>query len=71
MASPSTGFLDPASLASLAHRFYRRQGEILIEYGEEAARIESQAVPGFFVLREWLHPDSHPALADALARIGP
>ena len=61
--------LDPASLASLAHRFYRRQGEILIEYGEEAARIESQAVPGFFVRREWLDPDSHPALADALARI--
>ena len=58
--------LDPATLA---HRFYRRQGEILIEYGEEAARIESQVVRGFFVRREWLHPDSHPTLADALARI--
>ena len=60
--------LDPATLA---HRFYRRRGEILMEYGGGASRIESQAVPGFFVLRDWLDPDSHPAVADALAQIEP
>ena len=58
--------LDPVTLA---HRFYRRRGEILVEYAERAARIESQVVSGFFVLREWLDPISPPALREALARV--
>ena len=58
--------LDPATLA---HRFYRRDGEILVEYAEEEARIESQVVAGFFVLRQWLDPSSPPPLAESLALI--
>ena len=52
--------LDPVTLA---HRFYRRDGEILVEYAAEAAQIESHVVSGFFVLREWLDPSNPPSLA--------
>ena len=58
--------LDPATLA---HRFYRRDGELLVEYAERGARIESRAVPGFFVLREWLDPARTPPISESLARI--
>ncbi len=58
--------LDPVTLA---HRFYRRDGESLVEYAAGAAQIESQVVSGFFLLREWLDPDNPPSLARSLARI--
>ena len=58
--------LDPQTLA---HRFYRRAGDELAEYAQGAAKIESHAVPGFFVLREWLDPERHPPLAESLATI--
>ena len=54
---------------TLAHRFYRRAGTELVEYAAGAPKIESLAVPGFFVLREWLDPDRTPPIADALARV--
>lgn len=56
--------LDPATLA---HRFYRRDGEILVEYAAGASRIASSVVPGFFVLRDWLDPDHTPSIAESLA----
>ena len=58
--------LDPEALA---HRFYRRTGDDLIEYAQGAARIESRAVPGFFVLREWLDPWRTPSITESLAVI--
>ena len=58
--------LDPETLA---HRFYRRDGELLIEYAEQGSRIESQVVTGFFVMREWLDPERIPPLAASLAAI--
>ena len=58
--------LDPVTLA---HRFYRHDGEFLVEYGADAARIESEVVAGFFVLREWLDPRDTPSVASAMARI--
>lgn len=58
--------LDPHTHA---HRFYRRDGEILVEYGSEADRIESNVVSGFFLIRDWLHPDRRPATREALAAI--
>ena len=58
--------LDPQILA---HRFYRRAGDELVEYAAGAAKIESHAVPGFFVLREWLDPERTPSIAEALATI--
>ena len=54
---------------TLAHRFYRRAEERLVEYAAGAGAIESRAVPGFFVMREWLDPARAPAIMDALARI--
>ena len=58
--------LDPETLA---HRFYRRDGELLVEYAEGATKIESRVVPGFFVMREWLDPKSTPPITESLARI--
>ena len=58
--------LDPQTLA---HRFYRRAGDHLVEYAEGAARIESRAVPGFFVLRDWLDLERLPPLTESLAVI--
>ena len=58
--------LDPATLA---HRFYRRGGELLVEYAEQDARIASRVVAGFFVLREWLDPARTPPISESLARI--
>ena len=58
--------LDPETLA---HRFYRRAGELLVEYAEAESRIESQVVPGFFVMREWLDPQSLPRITRSLASI--
>ena len=58
--------LDPQTLA---HRFYRRDGDDLVEYAVGAAKIESRAVPGFFVLREWLDPERLPPLTESLAQI--
>ena len=59
--------LDPQTLA---HRFYRRDGDELVEYAEGAAKIESISVSGFYVLREWLDPERTPQILEALARIG-
>ena len=56
--------LDPATLA---HRFYRRQRELLVEYAAGAERIESRVVTGFFVRREWLDPGNLPSISATLA----
>ena len=58
--------LDPETLA---HRFYRRAGELLVEYAAGAAKIDSRAVPGFFVMREWLDPRRTPPILEAFTRI--
>ena len=58
--------LDPETLA---HRCYRRDGELLVEYAQEEARIESQVVPGFFVMREWLDPARLPQITESLEQI--
>ncbi len=58
--------LDPQALA---HRFYRRAGELLVEYAAGAAKIDSRAVPGFFVMREWLDPRRTPPILEAFTRI--
>ena len=58
--------LDPETLA---HRFYRRAGELLVEYAAGAPKIDSRAVPGFFVMREWLDPRRTPPILEAFTRI--
>ncbi len=58
--------LDPQTLG---HRCYRRDGDELVEYAAGAVKIESIAVPGFFVLREWLDPERTPSITESLALI--
>ncbi|MFW6388175.1 MAG: Uma2 family endonuclease [bacterium] len=58
--------LDPETLA---HRFYRRDGEELVEYASGEEHIASEVVPGFFVLRSWLNPVALPKLDTALAAL--
>ena len=58
--------LDPETLA---HRFYRREGELLVEYAVGADRIASNSVPGFYVMRQWLDPAHLPSIADTLELI--
>ncbi len=60
--------LDPETLA---HRFYRRDGELLVEYAENSAKIESNAVTGFFVMRDWLDPAQLPSISETLAQLEP
>ena len=58
--------LDPDDLA---HRFFRREGELLIEFAAGEEIIRSQTVAGFWVRRSWLNPDQLPTVASALAEI--
>jgi Uma2 family endonuclease len=58
--------LDPQKLA---HRFYRRAGDMFVEFAEGAARIDSASIPGFWVRRDWLQPDKPPAVSACLAEI--
>ncbi len=58
--------LDPQKLD---HRFYRREGDLLVEFAEQADRIDSTSIPGFWVKRAWLNPVSHPPVARCLAEI--
>ncbi len=54
---------------TLVHRFYRRVGDELVECAEGSAKVESQVVTGFFVMREWLDPERLPPLTESLATI--
>lgn len=58
--------LDPEHLA---HRFYRRQGELLVEFASGDDLIRAQTVPGFWVKRAWLDPDRLPEVERCLAEI--
>lgn len=58
--------LDPHTLR---HRFYAREGEVLVEFAEHGDWIESKTIPGFKVRRDWLHPDEHPEVDDILGEI--
>jgi Uma2 family endonuclease len=58
--------LDPQKLQ---HRFYRRAGDMFIEFGEGADRIDSASIPGFWVKRAWLNPDKAPTVSACLAEI--
>ncbi|MBM3833536.1 MAG: Uma2 family endonuclease [Verrucomicrobia bacterium] len=58
--------LDPEKLD---HHFYRRTGDMLTEFAQEGARINSASIPGFWVNRGWLNPTKLPAVARCLAEI--
>jgi Uma2 family endonuclease len=58
--------LDPQTLA---HRFYRREGELLVEFAQGADVIRAQSVAGFWLRRAWLNPDALPEVAPCLEEI--
>ncbi|MFW5717998.1 MAG: Uma2 family endonuclease [Spirochaetota bacterium] len=58
--------LDPATLA---HRFYAREGELLVEFANGESLIPSRVLPGLVVRRAWLDPNDLPRVADCLAQI--
>jgi len=58
--------LDPEALA---HRFYRREGELLVEFAPGEEIIRATTVPGFWIKRAWLNPDALPEVAACLEEI--
>lgn len=58
--------LDPLKLD---HHFFRRDGEIFVEFALKTARIESRVIPGFWVERAWLDPDAPSEVMPCLARV--
>jgi Uma2 family endonuclease len=58
--------LDPQKLA---HRFFRREGDLFVPFAENASRIESATIRGFSVRRAWLDPDKLPKVATCLRDI--
>lgn len=51
------------------HHFYRREGELLVEFAAEEEVIRSETIAGFWVKRSWLDPDNLPAVSAALAEL--
>ena len=58
--------LDPEKLN---HRFYRREGDMLAEFGAKADRIDSASISGFWVKRAWLNSAKLPQVGSCLAEI--
>ncbi len=58
--------LDPDHLA---HRFYHREGELLVEFAEGADRVDSHSIPGFWLKRSWLNPGHLPEVTACLGEI--
>lgn len=55
--------LDPETLA---HRFYAREGELLVEFARGESPIPSRTIRGFHRLRDWLDPTRLPAVGECL-----
>lgn len=53
--------LDPDTQA---HRFYARDGELLVEFDDHEPVVRARCLDGFAVRRDWLGP-THPKVADA------
>ena len=58
--------LDPETLA---HRFYRREGEFLVEFATGEEIVRSHTGKGFRVKRAWLDPEKLPNVSECLAEI--
>jgi Putative restriction endonuclease len=60
--------LDPKTLA---HRFYSRRDNLLLEFGQNEEIIRSRSIPGFWVKRVWLDRQlrANPTVAEALAEL--
>jgi len=52
-----------------AHRFYRREGDLFVEFAAEAEVIPAQTMPGFWLKRAWLNPEQLPEVGRCLTEI--
>lgn len=52
-----------------AHRFYGREGELLVEFAAGEEVIRAQTVPGFWLKRSWLNPEKLPPVRECLGEI--
>jgi hypothetical protein len=52
------------------HRFFRREGELLVPFAEGDEIVRSSTVTGFWLRRTWLNPRQLPVVATCLAEIG-
>lgn len=59
--------LDPETLA---HRFYAREGDLLVEFAAGEPVIRSRVIAGFFLRREWLDPERLPKISAAYDEVG-
>jgi Uma2 family endonuclease len=60
--------LDPQTQA---HRFYRREGELLVEFAHGEEIIRAATIEGFWIKRSWLNSDDLPEVAGCLEEILP
>lgn len=58
--------LDPETCA---HRFYAREGELLVEFAHNQEQITSRVLAGVVLERSWLNPDALPEVEACLAKI--
>ncbi len=58
--------LDPDTLA---HRFYHRQGEELVEFAAGEAVICAHSIPGFWIRRDWLNAEQLPEVTPCLEEV--
>jgi Uma2 family endonuclease len=58
--------LDPETQA---HRFYAREGELLVEFAHGEEVVRSRQVPGFAMRRSWLGDGTAPKIEAALGEV--
>lgn len=51
------------------HQFFRREGELLVEFARTGEKIKSSTVRGFWVKRSWLNAAKLPPVRACLAEI--
>lgn len=51
------------------HQFYRREGELLVEFARTGEKIKSSVIRGFWVKRSWLNPANLPSVQTCLAEL--
>jgi Uma2 family endonuclease len=58
--------LDPQKLE---HHFFRREGDLLVEFAVDEDRIDSAMIRGFWIKRAWLDPENLPKVSACLREI--
>jgi Uma2 family endonuclease len=51
------------------HRFYRREGDMLVEFASRAERIDSATIARLWIRRSWLNPAKLPRVCPCLEEI--